>query len=207
MHQAGFEVNRSVWKGSAEFVSLQIPPDILSELMNRETEPLCIQTHMPLEDKTLASLIITMHDELRRDCSSGRLFAEGLSLALIGYLHSRYGAPTSTRTLGKLSQRDLSKITAYVEANLIRNIGIADLASLLSLSNSQFSRLFKTTVGVSPYRYLQQKRVERAVELMRGPDSLAQIAQSVGLSNQSHFTQVFRQVTGVTPARARSSGI
>lgn len=202
--QSGFEVSRCEWQGSAEFIAIQIPPDTLSELMYAENEKLSLRTQMPTEDETLSALIMTMHEELKRDCSSGRLFAQGLSLALIGYLRSRYGDSTSFRTLGKLSQRNLSEVVAYVDANLGRDVGIGDLASLLSLSSSQFSRLFKTTVGLSPYQYLQKKRCERALELLKGPDSLAQIAQKVGLSNQSHFTVVFRQFLGVTPARARS---
>jgi AraC family transcriptional regulator len=207
IHECGFEIDGCEWRGSAEeIISIQIPPDALSELTHGEAEPLGLQTRMPLEDETLAALIIAMRDELRRDCSSGRMFAQGLSLALIGYLRSGYGVPAPTRrTSGKLSQRDVADVVEYVEANLMHDIGIDELASLLSLSSSQFSRLFKASFGLSPYRYLQHKRVERAVELMRGPDSLAQIAQSVGLASQSHFTQVFRQITGVTPARARST--
>jgi AraC family transcriptional regulator len=206
IHEGGFEASRCEWQGAGEVISIQIPPDSLPELTNGQSEPLALQTLMPFEDETLSALLIAMRDELRRDCNTGRMFAQGLSLALIGYLRSRYGAPAPTRrTLGKLSQRELSEVIEYVEFNLMRDIGIDELASLLSLSSSQFSRLFKATVGSSPYRYLQQKRVERAVELMRGPDSLAQIAQSVGLANQSHFTQIFRQITGVTPARARST--
>lgn len=204
INQADFEVSRCEWQGSAEFIAIQVPPDTLSELMYAESETLSLRTQMPIEDETLSTLLVTMYEELRRDCSSGRLFAQGLSLALVGYLRSRYGDSASFRTPGKLSQGNLSRIVAYLDANLGRDIGIEELASLLNLSSSQFSRLFKMTVGLSPYQYLQKKRIQRAVELMKGSDSLAQIAQKVGLSNQSHFTQVFRQVHGVTPARARS---
>lgn len=202
--QSGFEVSRCEWQGSAEFIAIQIPPDTLSELMYAENEALSLRTQMPTEDETLSTLLMAMHEELKRDCSSGRMFAQGMSLALVGYLRSRYGDSASFRTLGKLSQRNVSDVVEYVDANLERDIGIEELALLVNLSSSQFSRLFKATVGISPYQYLQKKRVQRAVELMKGLDSLAQIAQKVGLSNQSHFTQVFRQVHGVTPARARS---
>ncbi|MFW7348407.1 MAG: helix-turn-helix transcriptional regulator [Pigmentiphaga sp.] len=72
------------------------------------------------------------------------------------------------------------------------------------LSSSQFSRLFRETLGLSPFQNLKQKRIERAVELLRGSTPLAHIAHELGYSSQSHFTQVFREVTGVTPRMARA---
>lgn len=133
------------------------------------------------------------------------MYAQGLSLALIGYVQNRYGASVAGRQApGKIPVRQMARVTDYMHQHLARDISVDDLASLLNLSSSQFSRLFKKTVGASPYQYLQRKRIERAIDLMRGPYSLAQIAQDVGFSSQSHFTEVFRTITGVTPAMARA---
>jgi len=206
LQERDLEIERGEWQGAAEIVVVQFPPDALSELTHGEAGPLNLQTQMPTEDETISSLITAMRDELRRDCSSGRMFAQGLSLALAGYVRSRYGVPVpERRTPGRFSPREMTQIVEYTMQNLSRDIGIDDLASLLNLSNSQFSRLFKKTVGTSPYQYLQKKRIERAVDLMRGPESLAQIAHEVGFSSQSHFTEVFRAITGVTPMALRSS--
>jgi AraC family transcriptional regulator len=203
IHGAGSEVDRCEWRGSHDAISVQIPPDVVGSLTSSQ---LAVRTRLPFEDDSLAALLMEMVNELQRDCSSGRLYAEGLSLALIGYLNSRYGVSGSSHhSHGRLCQKELSKVVDYVHANLMHDVGVNELAALLSLSGSQFSRLFKATLGVSPYQYLQQKRVERALELLKGPDSISDIAQSVGLTNQSHFTQVFRRITGVTPARARAA--
>jgi len=55
-----------------------------------------------------------------------------------------------------------------------------------------------------PYQYVQEIRVQRALRLLNGKMPIAQIAQVLGFSTQAHFTQVFRERTGVTPARARA---
>lgn len=200
------EVDSWKWQGSTdEIVTVQFTPDILAELTHGEARLPSFQTQMQDVDETISVLITAMRNELRRGCGSGRMYAQGLSLALIGYVQNRYGTSTARRrTPGTIPPREMARVADYIHQYLARDINVNDLASLLNLSSSQFSRLFKKTVGASPYRYLQRKRIERAIDLMRGPDSLAQIAQDVGFSSQSHFTEVFRAITGTTPAIARA---
>ena len=205
LNAQGVEVTRWQWEGSApEIVAVHIPLNALSELNHGEAEPLHLRTQLPLLDDTLLALICAMREELGRGGSSGRMYAQGLSIALVGYLRNRYGAPPPTRrTPGRLAQCEVSQIADYVAQHLAHDIGVDDLAALCGLSNSQFSRLFKETLGLSPFQYLKQMRIKRATELLLGTTPLAHIAHEVGYSSQSHFTQVFREVTGVTPAVAR----
>jgi AraC family transcriptional regulator len=206
LQDAGIEVDSWKWRGSTdEIVSVQFTPDILAELTHGEARLPSFQTQWRDEDETISSLITAMHRELKRGCGSGRMYAQGLSLALIGYVQHRYGTSAARRrTPGTIPPREMARVADYIHQHLARDISVDDLASLLNLSSSQFARLFKKTAGASPYQYLQRKRIERAIDLMRGPDSLAQIAQDVGFSSQSHFTEVFRAVTGTTPAIARA---
>jgi AraC family transcriptional regulator len=104
---------------------------------------------------------------------------------------------------GNLSRVDLARVAEFVQANLQHDISIKDLASLLNLSSSHFSRTFKATTGISPYQFVQEQRVGRALSLLKGAASIAEIAQSVGLPDQSRFTAVFRRAIGHTPAMAR----
>lgn len=206
VQEQGFEMDQSQSRAVAatEIVSVQVPPEAVAALMPDECASWNLRT-VTIEDDALAALVMAMRDELGRGCSAGRLFAQGLSMALVGYLRSRYAQVVSARRpQGKLSQRDLVRVVDFIAEHLARDIGIEELASLVRLGPSQFSRVFKATTGSSPYAFLQARRIERALVLMRGRDGLADIAQSVGLASQSHFTQVFRKVTGTTPARARA---
>ena len=69
-------------------------------------------------------------------------------------------------------------------------------------SQFHFSRVFRRSVGVSPYRYIVYLRLRRAVELIREDRlGLAEIAASTGFADQSHLTRWVRRVHGVSPTQ------
>jgi transcriptional regulator GlxA family with amidase domain len=99
----------------------------------------------------------------------------------------------------------LKRVLAYVDAHLASDIRLKDLAAAAALSAHHFSELFRQSVGVSPYAYVLERRVERAKHLLR--DSMLgvlDIALAVGFSDQSHFSKIFRRAAGVTPSAYRT---
>lgn len=98
------------------------------------------------------------------------------------------------------------KIAAHVDANLCDQIHVADLAALLGLSSSYFSRKFTHTFGISPHAWLTRRRIEVAQGLMLTTDApLSEIAQSCGMADQSHLSRSFRRIVGETPFSWRQS--
>jgi AraC family transcriptional regulator len=92
------------------------------------------------------------------------------------------------------------RLTAYIDAHLTESIRVADLANLLDLSESHFSRAFRCTFGISAHDYVTRRRIEVAQSLMlRSPEPLCAIALRCGLCDQAHFTRVFRRIVGETP--------
>ena len=103
-----------------------------------------------------------------------------------------------------LARCQIERIDRWIEANLDEGIQIEQLAELVNLSRSHFSRSFQRTLGETPLAYVHRRRVGRAQQLMLTTRrSLAQIAIDCGLSDQCHLTRVFRRVTGTTPAHWR----
>lgn len=82
---------------------------------------------------------------------------------------------------------------------------LADLAADLGLSRYQLLRAFRTTMGVPPYAWLAQHRVDRARGLLEAGRRPAEVATLVGFADQAHLTRWFRRVLGVTPAAYRNS--
>ncbi|BAU15386.1 transcriptional regulator [Leptolyngbya sp. NIES-3755] len=103
-----------------------------------------------------------------------------------------------------LTHTQLQQAIDYIHAHLNRELSLAELASIINISPTYFASLFKQAMGISPHQYVIQQRVERAkVMLSRTDLSIADIATQVGFSSQSHLTQQFKRVTGLTPKQVR----
>lgn len=98
------------------------------------------------------------------------------------------------------------RVVDYINANMGRQITLAELSSVAGLSRFHFTRLFKQKMGMSPLAYLANRRVEMAkIELRSRETTLAQVALDCGFASQSHFTTCFKSVAGITPGQYRKS--
>lgn len=105
---------------------------------------------------------------------------------------------------GGLSPAALRRVQLFVEANLERTIHLEDLAARAALSLYHFARAFRTSAGVTPRAFVEQRRIERAKQLIaESRHSLADIAIASGFGTQSRLTTTFRRRTGFTPAEYR----
>jgi transcriptional regulator GlxA family with amidase domain len=85
------------------------------------------------------------------------------------------------------------------------HLQISELAARTSLSVSQFNRQFRKRFDTTPHRYLAGIRVNAACHLLISTDhSIAEIAQRTGFCDQSHLTNQFVRLRGVTPAKYRA---
>jgi AraC-like DNA-binding protein len=82
---------------------------------------------------------------------------------------------------------------------------LAEIAGELGLSRYQVVRAFRDAVGMPPYAWLAQHRVQRARGLLRAGLRPAEVAGLVGFADQAHLNRWFRRVVGVTPAVYRNS--
>jgi AraC-like DNA-binding protein len=101
---------------------------------------------------------------------------------------------------GGLALWQIRRVTARIEADLGAKVRIRDLAALINLSPSHFSRAFKQSFADTPHRYVMRRRVERAKALMLSSDaSLGRIAADCGFADQPHFNRHFRGQLGENP--------
>lgn len=100
----------------------------------------------------------------------------------------------------RLPRYKLERATDYINDNLREDLTLERISQTLSMSPYHFAHVFKQTVGVTPHRYVIERRMERAKALLHETAlSVTQIAHQVGYSNQSHFSMVFHRITGQTP--------
>ncbi len=86
-------------------------------------------------------------------------------------------------------------------------LSIGDLAAVACVSESNFIRSFKSTFGETPHRYLQRRRIERAMYLLRTSDTtVTEICMTVGFSSLGSFSRTFTDIVGETPSEFRRHG-
>ncbi len=101
--------------------------------------------------------------------------------------------------------RELIGVLQYIEENLGHTLSNAHLAELAGSSESRFIRRFREAMGQSPARYVQDRRLRRAAELLISSDEgIGEIAEACGFANRYYFSRVFAHHMGVPPAKYRS---
>lgn len=136
------------------------------------------------------------------------LYLDQVVMAVHARLVSAYGtrSPSEAWTPGGgLAPWQVHRSTELVEARLDSKLSVTDLASESRLSPKHFTRAFRHTFGMPPYRYLLLRRVERAKKLLLlNQLCLADIALHCGFAGQSHFNRIFAASTGRAPGAWRS---
>jgi AraC-like DNA-binding protein len=100
-----------------------------------------------------------------------------------------------------LRARDVMDLT-YAEP-----LDIPKLAAIACSSQAHFIRTFGATFGETPHRYLQRRRVERAMFLLRRSErSVTDVCFDVGFTSLGTFSRTFRDIVGETPTEYRARG-
>ena len=96
-------------------------------------------------------------------------------------------------------------VTDYIKQHCNEEISLDDIAEMSGFSKYHFSRLFKEYTGTSYYKYLNQKRIEFAEQLLLDPEiNITEAAVRSGFNSISAFIRMFKQIKGCTPTEFRS---
>jgi len=147
------------------------------------------------------SLANLQHESTDHDPLSG-LMAEGWAMQALAHIArlSDSAKPRHGVMRGGLAAWQERRAKEMLMASLDASVSVNDLAMHCGLSVAHFARAFRQSTGVAPHRWLMDRRVERAKELLQvSKSSLSEIALVCGFADQSHFTRAFRQSVGITP--------
>jgi AraC family transcriptional regulator len=144
----------------------------------------------------------TLLSSLEKPHHTPKIFLDHVLQALHCHFVYSYGsvALPAPRSRGGLSPWQMRRATELMEAHLDGNIALQKVAEACQLSVSHFARAFKTTFRRPPYRWLTERRVDRARDLMTNSRlPLADIAARCGFADQSALNRSFQRIHGVTP--------
>jgi AraC family transcriptional regulator len=131
------------------------------------------------------------------------VYGESLGIAVLASLT---GASDERAERSGLVPLQLKRVTEYMTQRSAEPIHLDDMAKLLGVSQSHFSRAFKVSTGISPYRWLLNLRVAVSQKLLLDTQKhLTEVALTAGFCEQGHLTRAFRAVTGTTPAAWRKA--
>jgi len=193
---------------ASDWVHITLDPEYLNQIAADNGLPIDFQLKHQLFflDPTILHIAQLLKTEVVSNGPAGTLLVESLRNVLAIHLLRNYGQaqqpiPQSDK---RLSPFQTKRITDYIEEHLAEDLSLAMLAAIVPMSEFHFARLFKATIGETPYRYITQRRIERAKVLLSVTQlSVAEVAYRVGFANQSHFTAQFRKLVGTTPKQYR----
>ncbi len=198
-------VAKGHWRG----LYVGVEPSLLRDVSSARTESqVQLLPYLGAPDAFIWHAVCALAEDIRADYPSGSLYGEAISVALAAHLVRRYA--TSKIGFNELpvdTGSRKARVREYLLDQLGENLSLASMVDIAGMDVYAFSRWFKATFGVPPYRFLVSARIERAKSLLSlSPISVLDVAMQCGFYSQSHFSTVFKRVVGVSPSFFRENG-
>lgn len=157
------------------------------------------------------SLLLEIKDEYLSSSSFSEvsIYSKTLEIiTLIGRSRAATGMKTTSPDAPRKQEEYIEKfieICNYISAHCSDELNLEAVASMSGFSKFYFSRLFKQFTNVSFYKYVNQKRIEKAAEMLTEPNiSITNVALICGFESLSSFIRMFKIVKGCTPTEFRN---
>lgn len=200
-----------IWRFSdlADHIHLKLSPDLIVQVAQETTEvdPSRIEIigDFCIQDARIEYIGLALAAELKLGGTTGRLYTDSLATALAAHLLRHHSVIASSTPIGAHGlSAQWYDLLDYIYEHLANDLSLAELASVIGVSQSHFSSLFRQNIGSSPHQYLVQQRVERAkTMLLKSNLPIAEIATEVGFYDQSHLTRHMQRLLSISPKQLR----
>ena len=167
------------------------------------TETYCIN------DPNLEYIFRLLLSEIQAGNQNGKLFIDNIVSILTFHFVKNYSREQSSELVENVSgftSKELKKAFYYIDKNMSENFKITKLAEEFGISKFSFIKRFKSSTNITPHQFIIKKKLERSKNFLKeGSLSLTDITYMLNFSDQSHFSNSFKKMYGITPLEFRKT--
>ena len=146
----------------------------------------------------LHRILETSHETLERQTA--------FTIALCRLITKHAANSRPIRSVG-VEKRSIKIVRDYISAHYRSNVSLKELANVVGLNPFYLLRSFRKEMGLPPHEFLTQVRVTRAMKLLSGGLPIVDVALETGFVDQSHLSNRFKRIVGVTPKQYAQGSI
>ncbi|NJD02565.1 MAG: helix-turn-helix transcriptional regulator, partial [Ruminiclostridium sp.] len=164
--------------------------------------PVVIKLH---EDKLIKNIFEDLLNSLNNsfDVADEFMVKSNLLKLMSYYINA---CEDNVKILSSSPAAELQPIIDHIEKNLSSEMTVNQLAKIVNLQPNYFSDKFRKIIGLSPIKYIIQKRIEKAkILLSLSNKQMSEIADETGFSDQFQFSSLFKKYANMSPSEFRNS--
>ncbi|KAB2825965.1 helix-turn-helix transcriptional regulator [Aliivibrio finisterrensis] len=184
----------------AEVLVLNFPQFFGNDELAKRVNELFVDCGYYQLDVQIQNLIQLLVCEIQASVDD-HLLNKACSDTIISLLHRHLIDENTEKKIKRLNQEVIDN---FITHHIGSKITISQLSSTVFLGESQFYAIFKQEFGITPHKYIVEKRIQYAKTLLETSQfTVGEIAQQTGFSNQSAFSHAFMKHTGGAPSKYR----
>lgn len=205
-----YEVSREQRKvgDGVDVIGVLLHPQIMKEIFESDLSQSTYRVNFNLKQVQIDALFEAFKQSIAILIDNPELADEAMLRNKIKefvlLLSKSANAPSSLDFLAAMFKPEHVEFKTVVQSNLYSSLSVEELAKLCHMSTSSFKRKFKEVYHESPKKYIAQKKIERAEQLLKVHDNrVSDVAYDVGFETVSTFNRSFKSVTGKSPSEYR----
>lgn len=195
----------------SQCIALSFSPDFVEDSLNYinskfmkvdensswriSSEQFYLFNSLPLASATNNLMRIAMEDNMNKDIMADLALKE----LLVRLMQTQAGKLIENDYHKLKTSSRLAFIIDYIKNNLHQKLSADELAKLAFVSKSNFFKLFKFELGISPNEYILKQRISLAKKLLKENQSIKEVAFATGFSDANHLIKTFKTFEGITP--------
>lgn len=207
-----FEMNQKQRDANStlEAVGVLLYPSLIKELFQFDVTDSSYSVDFNIKTVEVEGLLQTFQESINILIENPELADELLIQTKIKefvlLMSKTQNAPSETDFLAAMFQKNDTEFVEIIAKNLYSSLSIHEFAHLSGLSISSFKRKFKAVFDTSPKKYINQKKIEKAAQLLKSNDiRISDIAYDCGFDSITSFNRLFKSNLKMSPSQYRNS--